>query len=457
MNRKKLNRLNRRLFVGIIYIIGLSVTANADTLKLFEQLFTAKKAIYDDEYNTANTILTDIADECISCDNDTVKVVYYETIGSLLFFQGQFKECIPLLSHVPTLYEKHDIRNVNYLESLLSLGIANQKIGSLDEAEKFYRKGLLKSVFLNQPNKYRGNIYLNLGNLYLARNDSVLAKECFSKINLKSLGGLQDASLEGDKILDDRELQALNMIEVGQFEEAISTFDKEINYMKERIGTHNDDYVRNIFYKALIVGFDLGKPKDAIPLCEEVIALREFLPSCNENVIGAYEKLLQCLGNLGETEKISTILSEAEEYISDCPNNKERMALIYRLVGKDAYLKTHYNIAITFYEKYLALGVREEGDSYLQIPNMLAVAYIKTGEKGKAITLLNKLIHDHGAQLNNHKELKCLVLHNLGRATMLNGDKKKALSLLTESNEIFKSFKGEDNPKTIEYIRECLE
>ena len=99
MNRKKLNRLNRRLFVGIIYIIGLSVTANADTLKLFEQLFTAKKAIYDDEYNTANTILTDIADECISCDNDTVKVVYYETIGSLLFFQGQFKECIPLLSH----------------------------------------------------------------------------------------------------------------------------------------------------------------------------------------------------------------------------------------------------------------------------------------------------------------------------------------------------------------------
>ena len=40
---------------------------------------------------------------------------------------------------------------------------------------------------------------------------------------------------------------------------------------------------------------------------------------------------------------------------------------------------------------------------------------------------------------------------------MLEGDKKKALSFLVESNEIFKTVTGQENPKTSEYISACQE
>lgn len=194
--------------ICILIAICSGVSVLADTPLLFEQLFKAKQASQSDDNIKASSILKEIADECTTSNNDTIKVLYYETQGSILFFDSKYKECIEYLSKVPALYEKINIRDINYLESFLALGLAYQKTGDYQAAEKNYRKGLLKSVLINQPDKYRENIYLNLGNLYLEQKDSILAQQCFSRMKANSLGGLVNASLEDDKILDDSELVA---------------------------------------------------------------------------------------------------------------------------------------------------------------------------------------------------------------------------------------------------------
>ncbi|WP_305156501.1 tetratricopeptide repeat protein [uncultured Muribaculum sp.] len=445
-----------RYFCFLIAVCS-GVSVFADTPALFVQLFKAKQAFHSDDNITATSILKDIASECIASDNDTIKVLYYETQGSLLFFDSKYKECIEYLSKVPVLYEKIDIRNINYLESFHALGIAYQKMGDYATAERFYRKGLLKSVLINQPEKYRENIYLNLGNLYLEQNDSILAHQCFSRMNAKSLGGLVNASLSDDKILDDSELQAIKLREEGNFEAAVEAYDKILSYIKERIGTHNEDYIRNLYSKALVVGFNLGRVNDGIQICEEIISYKDYMPPCQENIQGAFAHWLQYLAFDGNREKVDSVLSEAFAYLENCPNRLEETALIYRLTGNGAYWNKHYEIAIPFYEKYIATGVREEGTSYLEIPNMLAVAYIFSGSHSKAISLLSSHIKRYKQDIDGNLNLKCQILHNLGRAYMLEGDKKKALTYLIESNEIFKSVTGEENPKTSEYITACQE
>jgi len=441
--------------ISFLIVICSGVSVFADTPVLFEQLFKAKEAFHSNDNRTATSILNKIADKCIACDNDTIKVLYYETQGGIYFSDSKYKECIEYLSKVPTLYEKINIRDINYLESFLALGIAYQKTGDYHAAESHYRRGLLKSVLINQPEKYRENIYLNLGNLYLEQNDSILAHQCFSRMNTKSLGGLVNASLSDDKILDDSELQAIKLREEGKFEEAVMAYDKILSYIKKRIGTHNEDYIRNLYSKALVVGFNLGRVDEGIPLCEEIISYRDYIPQCQEDIQGAYGHLLQYLAFKGEAEKVDSILPKALSYLENCTNKMEGTALTYRLTGNGAYWNKHYHLAIPFYEKYLASGVQEKGTSYLEIPNMLAVSYILTNNHSKAIPLLLNHIKNFKTEIDEDLNLKCQILHNLGRAYMLVGDKKKALEYLTESNGIFKSVTGQDNPKTSEYISEC--
>lgn len=453
-NRKHTNRCR---LLSCIILLCLGVSAFADTPQLFELLLEAKDLYHSDKDCEALSILNKIEDECFLSDNDTIKVVFYETKGSILFFQREYREALKFLSEVPTLYERINLRDINYLEAFLALGVANQKIGNTKEAERYYRRGLLKSVLINQPNKFRENIYLNLGNLYLEQNDSTLAQYCFSRMNANSLGGLVNASLDEDEILDDSEMQAIKMREEGDFESAILVYNSILSYIKERIGTHNEDYIRILYSKAIVVGFNLGRMDEGIQLCEEIISYKEYMPTCQEDIIGAYGKLLQYLAYQGEKGKIDSILPDALAYVSGCSNSSEKIALFYRIAGNGAYWNKHYDIAITFYEKYLETGVREKGDSYLEIPNMLAVSYIRSNDYSKAIPLLDNLIKSYTLDIDSNLDLKSQIFHNLGRAYMLAGNKQRALVYLTESNDIWKSKTGQDNPKTIEYITACQE
>lgn len=437
-----------------ILIIGVSAFADAPTL--FVQLARVKNALSNDNYETADSICDLIESVCMTTDNDSIQVLFNECRGQSLFFQNKYRECIPYFQHTIAGYEKLDIRDINYLETFLALGVASQKCGNHDEAERYFRKGLLKSVLINNPKDYRSNYYLNLGNMFKEKGDSILAQECYRRIDADSPSGLIDASLSGDDWLDASELEAIDLRKNSRFEEAVEVYDRLLTKFKERYGTRSDDYARLLYSKAIVVGNNLGQPKTAISICEECIALKDFLPN-NENVEGCYVRLSQYLAYLGEADRLAAVELEAMDYLNKGNDTLKRKALYLRQVGNGAYWNRHFDIAIPYYESYLALGVREEGLSHLEIPNMLAVAYILSEVPDKAKMLISKFLKDNKDELDQHIDLKSQVYHNYGRSLMLTGEKNAAKRYFQQANALYRQITGEDNPKTLQYLSECDE
>lgn len=437
-------------------ILIISVSAFADTRILFAELARVKSALNNDNYTTADSLCNIIESDYRTTDNDSIKVLFNECKGESLFFQNKYLECIPYLQLTLAGYEKLDIRDIAYLDTFLALGVASYKCGNYDEAERYFRKGILKSVFINNSKDYLAHCYLNLGNMFKEKGDSILAQECYRRIDADSPFGLIDASLSGDDWLDASELEVIHLREGGRYEEAVEIYDRLLTRYKELNCTKSDDYARLLYSKAIVVGNNLGQPKRAIPICEECIALKEYLPN-NENVKCCYVRLSQFLAYLGEANKLAAIELEAMDYLNRGDDALERKALYLRQVGNGAYWNRHFDIAIPYYESYLALGVKENGLSYLEIPNMLAVAYILSEAPAKAKTLLSKIIKDNKDVLDQHKELKNLVYHNYGRSLMLTGEKNTAKKYFQHANELYKQITGEDNPKTLQYLSECNE
>ncbi len=434
--------------------MGLSVWAGVQTP--YASFIQINSAINDNNYILVDSLLAKIEDDCLTSDNDTVKYLYNKFKGLSLFFQHNYEASIPPILKTISLYEKLNLRDIDYLEAYLEAGIASQKIGDNKSAERYYRRGLLKSVIIKEPKNYRSNIYLNLGNLYKEQGDSLLAKECYARIHTKYPFGLIDGSLKSDDLFDSAEVKAIELRKQGKYEEAINIYDNLIQKHKQRFGAYSNDYISLLYSKAIVLGNNLGKKAEAISVCEEGISLKEYLPN-NTNVIGCYCKLLQFESYLGHKERVDDILPEALDYIDKCDNSYEERACLYRLTGNGAYWNKHYDMAIPFYEKYLEMDVREQGDSYLEIPNMLAVAYLLSDipQPKKANSLLKKILKNYASDLNEHPAIKSTILHNYGRSFMLLGDKSRAIKHFKSSNELYVKIMGEDNPKTIQYISEC--
>jgi tetratricopeptide (TPR) repeat protein len=446
---------DRIRIVIILIVASCASIINIEAQDAMSSLFKAKNLFYENKYDEAITMLNAIESICKKSPNDTIQVLFNETKGSILLLQGHYSDCIPYLMDVPALYEKIGIRDVNYLESFLGIGFAYQKMKEYSTAEKYYRKAILKSVLVNVSSDFRSNCYLNLGDMYKEQGDSILAVECYKRIDSKSYGSLIDASAPGDDFIDESELTAINMRKEGKFEEALDIYNSLIIKTKERIGTHNEQYVGLLYSKAIVLGYNLGYIDEAILVCEEAISLKDYMPANDEDIIGIYGKLLQYLAYNGNVEKLNEILAEALSYIETSPQKLGEIALFYRLIGNGAYWNQKYDIAIDYYEKYLTTNIREEGLSYLEIPNMLSVAYIHSGFSDKAIILLKRLLKNESDALDENQGIKVTVLHNYGRALMLSGDKKTALKFLHLSEELHEKLTGEQNPRTVEYIKLC--
>lgn len=443
------NSFSSRIIIRIIFIsIGVcAITTRVSAQMLMQKLQESTEYISQGDYHNALQILNEIESQCYFTDNDTVKVLFNRNMGYISFENKDYKNAIHYFESVPLLYEVLNLKDIDYIESYLALGMANQYLGNDSIAEKYYRRGILKTVYLKGTEKYRPSFYLHLGDLYKERGDSILASECFKQINADEYGtliGSHDENLE---------LQAIEYRKNGNFEQAVDLYNKLITHIKETIGVTNNEYARIIYSKAIVLGDNLNRKEEALPLYEEVVGLRDDIGECSEEFLGSLFKYLQLLAYFGDEDKLNALLPEAVLTVEKCKNQYCTMALLYRLIGNGAYWSERYELAIPYYEKYIESGGDNSGNSMIEIPNMLAVSYILTNRPKNALPVLTELLHNH--DLENHIDLKATILHNLGRTLMLLGQKSKARKYLTESNNLSKQLYGEDNPRTIQYIKEC--
>ena len=175
-----------------------------------------------------------------------------------------------------------------------------------------------------------------------------------------------------------------------------------------------------------------------------------------EIVCGAYCGYYSCLASENKFDIIDRTIKSGLDYLQKANIELYPRHIIYRLIGNGAYWKEDYVHAIPYYEEYLSPNyAREQGNNYGEITNMLAVSYIKTNQAVKAQLLLEKYINENKNQLNENLEHASNVYHNMGRAYMLDDNKKQAIKYLNMSKEIQLKLFGTVNERTNQYIIEC--
>lgn len=444
-----------KFLISFFIFLLLGVSVLAETPNTFSKLFEIKDLIKREKYVQAQGYLKQIEGECIASDNDTIQLLYNESKGMISFSLGNYSDCIPSFIKTSKIYEQFNLKNTNYIESFLLCGIAYQRIGNLKEAEDAYRSGLLKTVCISQAASYQSHFYLNLGDLYKLRGDSLLASECYKRIDSNRFGSLIDGN--ASELINEEELRILDLRKDGNFEQALFAYDNLISRVKEVVGTHNEDYARIVFSKGLVLSFNLGKISEAKPLFLEIMQLSPFLDKYDENVIGSIIRYSQALAYEGNEDELNQKAPEVINFLSNSPDANLNLALYYRFVGNGAYWNANYKLAIAHYERYLECNISEPGLSSIEIPNMLSVCYIKTEMASNAVELLKKTMQQNSILLDANKDIKSQLYHNYGRALMLTGKKIKAIPFFEQSLSLFHEITGEDNPKTAQYLEECRE
>ncbi len=444
----------RHLVVIILIVIGCS-TSKAEN-RIVERIQHVRELFNTSDYDSVILELDRI--EPIRCElkNDTLDAVCFGLRGQSLSFKGDFRESIPYLKSAYEIFEKIRLRQFDYLDCLYGVAVAYHRLEDYDNAEMYYRKALVNSVTadVDKLNSYRANIYLNLGQLYKNKGQTSLAVECFTRSQFNDGEGVNDIDelnyLTWENALWDR----INEFESNnQYQEAVDAYSLMIDGIKERRGK-GERYVSVLYSKALRLRAFLQKYDEAMPLFLEVIELKESLPFPNENVSGAYCNYLLCLAKGHDFKTIEQTLPAAIDYLSGASDSHYPIQTPYRFIGNGAYLNEDYIHAIPYYEKYLSPDyVREEGDSYHEITNMLAVSYIQTNNVDKAQDLLFRYLNSAGRTKKNN--ILADIYHSIGRTFMLQSNYSDARKYLQISRDLQISLYGDASDITQQYLNEC--
>ena len=443
-----------RFLISIIILVCSVNYISAQTL--WDSFFEVKKLMKDNKVDEAEFILNKIENQCTHSENDTLQVLFSESTGHILFSRNEYEKCIPHFLYVIDLYDKLHFKHQNYLDAFLLIGYSYGRLQDYDNAEKYYRKALLKSVAIESNKEFRSQIYKNLGNLYMEKGDSLLAQECFKRVGVEDVDRFDFMSLNYMEWENKYWDEVFTLLEDEKYQEASDKCDYFIQGIEKEKGK-DETYISVVHTYANILSRFLNKYDEAKPLYEGIIEWGKNKSNKDENVCGAYCNLALYYAVNGDFFHADSIIDEGITYLEKAKNEYYPSHSIYRFVGNGAYWKQNYVMAIKYYEQYLKPQYgREQGTNYEDVVNQLSVSYILSDNPVKAKSLLLSFLKTDETRLKkDNLPVLSNIYHNLGRATMLSGYKAEALKLLNKSKKLQMSIYGEVSERTLQYIKEC--
>ena len=446
----------RKFYFIILFLISTLSYAQEDVA---EKVIRVRQLITETRTNEALSLIAQIEQQCMQSPNDTIKAVFLELKGQALFDVENYEECITPCKEAITLFERSNLRQYEYLDAWGIIAIAYHRLKDYKNAERYYRKGILRSVSarVDDVNKYRSGLYLNLGNLYKNQGDTLLAEECYNRIVKTPEREIIDIDklnhVEWENACID---EITNLVDAKQYEEAVNKWADFAQVIKDIKGKKYQWYLTAVYSRGILLNRYLGKINEALPLFEELVNLSDSIDAPNENICGAYCNLALCYSQKGNYKAVDNVISKGLPYLSKANIQGYPSNMIYRFAGNGAYWKQDYPNAIKYYVRYFTSNERESGTNYEEITNQLSVSYIFSGHPEKAKDLLERLLStDEDRLKRENAQTLATVYHNLGRAYMLLNNKSSALKFLTESRNLQNTIYGEVAERTLLYIQEC--
>ena len=447
-----------RKFYLIIFFLLISTISYAQE-DIVEKIIRIRQLVTEAKTNEALTIIAQIEQQCMQSTNDTLKAVFLELKGQSLLDIGNYKECITPCKEAITLFEGTNLRQYEYLDAWYIIATAYHRLRDYKNAESYYRKGILRSVAarVDKVNQYRSSLYLNLGNLYKEQGDTLLAKECYNRVEQSPERELIDINNWNYVEWENTQWEQVNLlVKENRYEEATNFYVDFIKSIKEKKGSRYKSYLLAVYSRAILLSRYINKLDEAIPLFEELVNLSNSLDTPDESICGAYCNLASCYSQKKNYEAVDIVISKGLLYLSQTGIEDYPAHMLYRFAGNGAYWIQDYPNAIKYYELYFSSPKRESGTNYEEITNQLSVSYIFSGHPEKAKKQLERLLKTDEERLKNENvQTLATVYHNLGRAYMLLDDKTSALVYLKKSKDVQTSLYDEVAERTLLYIQEC--
>ena len=444
----------RKIF--FLFIFCCVFTLDVASQSLWDSLISVQNFIKEDRVEKADSILNLIENECINSQNDSIAVLFYESKVIILWVKMKYTECIPFFLRTIGLYESLQIKAQNYLDAFVAIGFSYGRLGDYDNAERYYRKALLKSVAATYNEDFRPNVYKNLGNLYMEKGDTLLAQECYKRSSIKDVESYDFMKINYIEWENAQWDQVNLLVNEKQYEEAANFYVNFIERLKEEKGVKYEAYLLAVYSRAILLSRYINNIDDAIPLFEELVNLSDSIDALNKIICGAYCNLALCYSQKGNYKAVDNVISKGLPYLSKANIQGYPSNMIYRFAGNGAYWKQDYPNAIKYYERYFSSNDREQDANIEEITNQLSVSYILSDHPEKAKTLLERLLSTDEERLKREKaQTLAIVYHNLGRAYMLLNDKSSALKYLIESKDLQSAIYGEVAERTLLYMQEC--
>lgn len=444
-----------KIFYPIIvfFCITISSATTFSQNNVINELNNIQSLLYDKKPKEAIIKLNEIESLCQSSDDRLFYAFWGELKGQCFLYTQNYNEAINILNNSISIFEEHNYRGHEYVETLHTLAIAYEKTNNTTLAEKLYRKAILQSNLIdkNAFGELISFIYQDLGNLYSKQEKNELADLCFKEA--KKLSNNEDWDYYQWKVSMTQKVT--DCISRNDYILLAPIYHELADSIKRHEGIC-PDYFSAISSEAIYLRTELGRFHEALLLSEEIIENKDSYNIPKEIVCGAYCGYYSCLASENKFDIIDRTIKSGLDYLQKANIELYPRHIIYRLIGNGAYWKEDYVHAIPYYEEYLSPNyAREQGNNYGEITNMLAVSYIKTNQAVKAQLLLEKYINENKNQLNENLEHASNVYHNMGRAYMLDDNKKQAIKYLNMSKEIQLKLFGTVNERTNQYIIEC--
>ena len=400
----------------------------AQTPSLSEITLKADNLIGENKDKEALRMLEDVNIDDYNNENDEIIASFYFVKATAYDLNEDSSNSIRMFEKACDHYEKAGITYDRYLQSLQSLGRIYYKLGKLVLSEKCYKK----IIIYGTPSQLFKNDELN----DLEKAQNILYNYLFNKLFSKTL------ELRKDE----------------KYEDAIIIFDKLLSLIEWYSGRLDDKFLQVSFNKALVLGYDLGLYKEAIPILNYNIGIRNLIDFPNRDICSSYCFLTMYLSASKEYDKVQEVLTDGFDYLREANFADYPPHMLYRFAGNGSYGTNDYTTAISYYEKYLDSNNPKEGaTNYEEIVNMLSVAYILSDYPDKAQKLLKSFLKDsENAMIVSNPTILANIYHNLGRAIMLVRNYKDALIYLNKSKDLQMKLYGEATSRTIDYINECV-
>lgn len=439
----------------------------AQNPSLSEITFKADKLIGENKDIEALRILEDVNIDDYNNENNEIIASFYFVKATAYDLNEDSSNSIRMFEKACDHYEKAGITYDRYLQSLQSLGRIYYKLGELVLSEKCYKKiiifGTPSQLFKNDELNdldFVSNAFYNLGIIFVDKGEYELAEKCLPKVMQKKDVSHEKAQNVLYNYLFNKLLsKTLELRKDEKYEDAIIIFDKLLSIIEWYSGRLDDKFLQVSFNKALVLGYNLGLYKEAIPILSCNIGIRNLIESPNRDICSSFCFLTMYLSVLKEYDKVQEVLINGLDYLTEANFTDYPPHMLYRFAGNGAYGNDDYTSAISYYEKYLDSSNPKEGAAnYEEIVNMLSVAYVLSGYPNKAQKLLKSFLKDNeNAMIASNPTILANIYHNLGRAIMLVRNYKDALIYLNKSKDLQMKLYGEATSRTIDYINECVD